>query len=82
MGPVPRIIRILGMFMTRVGHMRSEPRIHDHTCFTYVCGSRIRRTLNCKENMWFYEGQNTICFEKCGFTMADAQFVGAERPCT
>ena len=44
MGPVPRIIRILRMFMTRVGHMRQEPRIHDHTYFTYVCGLRIRIT--------------------------------------
>ena len=60
MGPGPRIIRILGMFMTRVGHMRQEPRIHDHTCFTYVCGSRIRRTLNISEKSWFYEGQSTF----------------------
>ena len=46
MGPVPRIVRILRMFMTRVGHMRQEPRIHDHTCFTYVCGLRIGITLS------------------------------------
>ena len=46
MGPVPRIIRILGMFMTRVGHMRQEPRIHDHTFFMCVRGLRIRRTLS------------------------------------
>ena len=57
MGPVPRIIRILGMFMTCVGHMRQEPRIHDPTCFTYVCGSRIRRTLNIFRKSWFYKGQ-------------------------
>ena len=82
MGSVPRIIRILSMFMTRVGHMRQEPRIHDHTCFTYVCGSRIRRTLNINEKSWFYEGQSTFFFENGGFTRARAPFFGAERPCT
>ena len=46
MSHVPTIIRILNVFMACVGHMRQEPRIHDPTCFTYVCGSRIRRTLN------------------------------------
>ena len=62
MGPVPRIIRILGTFMTRVGHMRQEPRIHDHTCFTCVCGLRIRSTLNFSEKSRFYEGQSTMFF--------------------
>ena len=50
MGLVPKIIRILGMFMTRVGHMRQEPRIHDHTYFTYVCGLRIPRTSALNDN--------------------------------
>ena len=58
--------------------MRQEPRIHDHTCFTYVCGSRIRRTLNISAKSWFYEGQSTFFFENGGFTIVRAQFFGAE----
>ena len=77
-GLAPRIIRILGMFMTRVGHMRQEPRIHDHTCFTCVCGLRIRITLNFNEKSQFYASQRTIFFENGGFMLARAPFFGAE----
>ena len=76
MGPVPRIIRILSMFMTRVGHMRQEPRSHDHTCFTRVeAGSAVpRRALAYLGVTNRAHVNNTMLANMCGLTVGKRSF--------